>query len=280
MEHSLSITAVVVVYNVRCENSSTCRALMKGCGENVRVLIYDNSTSDYGNADYCEKQGWFYLGGSGNVGLSKAYNAAVDFLRENTSTDMICLFDDDTDVRSDYFDVLAREARKRSESGVFVPVIEAGDRIVSPFIEKKGHRVKTFKTSAKIFEKGFEKLGAINSCMAIRTSVFDDYRYDENIFLDGIDHKFISDMRKRGIRLEVIGYTCTHSLSALERPSKESAVARFRIFSKDYRYIFGKNKLAYLFLVGKRALRLTAQYKSLRFIRLFFKSEDKKRERQ
>lgn len=271
MERVLLTTAIVVVYNTYCGESPTCIALEKLCNNNINVLIYDNSITDYNNSEYCKQHGWLYLGGNGNVGLSKAYNAAIDFLRLHTDTNLICLFDDDTNIEAEYFKLLLQEAKNDSQTSVFVPVILSNNRIVSPFIAKKGHRAKMFKTHKKLFENNHENIAAINSCMAIRLSVFENYRYDENIFLDGIDHKFILDIKKQNHKIKVFNYTCKHSLSAMEKPSRDSALSRFQIFSNDYRYIFKDNKLAYFRLVGKRALRLTMQYKTLRFIRLFLK---------
>ena len=43
----MSFAAAVVIYNTACQDSPTCRALEKLSG--ITVLIYDNSTRDFGN---------------------------------------------------------------------------------------------------------------------------------------------------------------------------------------------------------------------------------------
>ena len=110
------------------------------------------------------------------------------------------------------------------------------------------------------------ELSAINSCMAIDLSVFDNYRYDENIFLDGVDHFFIMQMREKGIKPYIFDYRCDHAFSGVEHPSKEAVKTRFRIYKKDYAYILKNDRFSFIRLVGKRALSLCLKYKTLEFL--------------
>lgn len=259
----MSFAAAVVIYNTACQDSPTCRALEKLSG--ITVLIYDNSTRDFGNREYCEKAGWVYLGGQGNLGLSKAYNACIGYLKDKPVADMLCLFDDDTDLEPAYFDAL--EKAKGKGGRIFVPTIFAGGSLISPCILDSGHKVRTFASEEEARAYTGENLSAINSCMAIDLGVFDDFRYDENIFLDGIDHNFTQAMKARGEKITMIDYRCNHAFSGVETPPKASALVRFKIYAKDYAYILRDNKAAYYRLVGKRALRLTVRYKTLAFLK-------------
>lgn len=257
----MSFAAAVVIYNTACQDSPTCRALEKL--SDITVLIYDNSTRDFANRAYCEKAGWVYLGGQGNLGLSKAYNACIDYLKENPVADMLCLFDDDTDLEPAYFEALEKA---RAQGGrIFAPMIFAGGGLISPCILHKGHKVQMFAGEEEARAYTGENLSAINSCMAIDLEIFKDFRYDENIFLDGIDHNFTQAMK--GEKIHLLDYRCNHAFSGTEKPPKASALVRFKIYAKDYAYILRNNKAAYLRLVGKRALRLTAQYKTLAFLK-------------
>ena len=263
----MSFAAAVVIYNTTCQQSPTCRALRNL--PNVTVLIYDNSTRDFGNREFCEEAGWVYLGGQGNLGLSKAYNACIDYLKANPVADMLCLFDDDTDLEPAYFEAL--EKAKAQGGRIFVPVIFAGGGLISPCILHKGHKVQMFGSEEEARAYIGENLSAINSCMAIDMEIFKDFRYDENIFLDGIDHNFTQSMKDRGEKITIIDYRCNHGFSGTEKPPKASALVRFKIYAKDYAYILRNNKAAYYRLVGKRALRLTAQYKTLAFLKAMLK---------
>ena len=258
--------AAVVVYNTTCADSITCQKLAEMARPGLQVLIYDNSTCDYGNREYCRERGWVYLGGSGNVGISKAYNGCVEYLKQQGSEGLLCLFDDDTAVSEAYFNVL-EDAATQSDERIFVPLIRSAGRLMSPCRLTEGHQVQVFESEEEAMGYKGADLSAINSCMAIDLRVFDDYRYDENIFLDGVDHHFVRQMYARGDRIRVIGYSCDHEFSGDSKPPMKSAMIRFQIYVKDYGYILREDKCAYWKLVGKRAFSLCLQYKSLAFLR-------------
>ncbi len=266
MDFASSIAAIVVVYNKACRDSSTCNCLEKMKTPLSHIVIFDNSTSDYGNRSFCEQKGWCFLGGEGNLGLSKAYNRCIDFLKEQDFTGTICLFDDDTDLSEDYFSALEK-ALSEKEAKIHVPLIFSAGNLISPSILDQNHRRKLFSSPHEALSYPEKDLSAINSCMAIKMSVFENYRYDENIFLDGIDHHFLDQMRKNGYTASVFDYHCNHSFSGKEKPPFAAALARFRIYAKDYRYIFRDKPMAYLKLVGKRALSLCIKYKRIDFLR-------------
>lgn len=264
------LAAVVVVYNMACRDSVTCQALLQLDDPAVSVVICDNSTKDYGNRDFCSTHGWSYLGGAGNVGLSKAYNAGIDYVKASIPAEAVCLFDDDTHISPDYFLAL-RQAMAAGKENIFVPLIYSGGALMSPNLLKPGYRIARFQTEKEALSYTGQDISAINSCMALRLCLFDDYRYDENIFLDGIDHKFIGDMKARGESVKVFPYRCEQTFSGDEKPALQSAMARFLIFRKDFSYILRSSPLTYLYLVGKRALKLTLQYKTPKFLFAFLK---------
>ena len=118
----MNFLALVVIYNQSCENSLTCQGLQQ-CGSEIRVAVYDNSTRDCGNRAYCAAQGWDYYGGTGNVGLSKAYTCVIDAYIAENPNEILCLFDDDSQVPADYFQCLSRAAEEKPDSMVFAPIL-------------------------------------------------------------------------------------------------------------------------------------------------------------
>lgn len=272
-ETEIRIAVIVVVFNTSCEDSITCRKLAQYNDRKLQVVIFDNSTRDFGNQAYCESCGWVFLGGKGNVGLSKAYNQGIRYLQQAGTNDIVCLFDDDTDIAPDYFQTLKSAAVKTTANKVFVPVIYAGNRILSPCILTNTQTVRLFADEQEILNYKGSNLSAINTGMAIRLELFEDYHYDENIFLDGIDHKFVRDIRQKGYHLTVMDSRLEQRFSGDEKPSLPSALVRFKIFLKDNRYIFTNDKWVGFKLIGKRALRLTLQYKTTAFIRTLMKSK-------
>ena len=104
--------------------------------------------------------------------------------------------------------------------------------------------------------------------MAVSLRLFDNYRYDERIFLDGVDHRFVEDMRQRGELLTLIDYTCEQAFSGHERPPLSGALNRFSIFARDEAYILRGRKTDFWRVAGRRALKLTVQYRTTAFLKI------------
>lgn len=272
MSSVVRFAAVVVVYNAKCEESATCKRLLSSASENVSVFVFDNSTSDFGNREFCRKFGWNYLGGDGNYGISKAYNACLNEIKQKSKANIVCLFDDDTTVDPRYFEILSREAETHPNCDIFLPLIYCGDTLISPCRLSKSYRQLLFSSEADALSCETCDLSAINSCMAVRLSVYDDFTYDENVFLDGIDHHFMKyHLTEKKRKVCVFPCRCNHSFSGMERPNKEAAYQRFCIFAKDHAFWFRNEMRLYWLIVGKRAFRLSITYHSFSFLRAFFK---------
>ena len=237
----------------------------------LKVLIYDNSTRDYGNREYCAARNWVYLGGSGNVGISKAYNSCISYLKQQAAEGLLCLFDDDTSVGQAYFESL-EHAASQSDKWIFVPMITSAGRLISPSRITARHSIRLFKNQQQALQYQGDDLTAINSCMAVDLRIFDGYRYDENIFLDGVDHHFLQQMSEKGHKVCVFDYRCDHQFSGDSKPPFRAAISRFQIYARDNAYILRNDRLAYWWLVGKRALHLTLQYKSVSFLKIVFQN--------
>lgn len=269
MKEARVAAAAVVVYNTSCKDSVTCKGLEQVARPGMRILIFDNSTRDYGNREYCEGRNWVYLGGRGNLGISKAYNSCISYLKQQGTEGLLCLFDDDTFVGERYFEAL-EQAASQSDKGIFAPLIWSAGRLMSPSRITPGHKVRLFENEQQALGYQGDDLTAINSCMAVDLKLFDSYRYDENIFLDGVDHHFLRQMSQRGHGICVFDYRCDHQFSGDSKPAFDGAVSRFQIYAKDYAYILRNDQFAYWKLVGKRALHLTLQYKSSAFLKILF----------
>lgn len=264
LEYQHNFAVAVVIYNVHCSESETCQSLEKIQDSTLKVLIFDNSTRDFGNRGFCEHRNWVYLGGNGNVGISKAYNAVVDYLAPHNTDCILCLFDDDTQIDKRYFELLEKSLQT-SDCKIHVPFVYSQNVIISPSKRKQGYRTSLFQSENEALEFDGKQMTAINSGMALDIRLFQNYRYDENIFLDGVDHSFIADMHKRGEEIQPFPYRCDHLFSGNTKQTKTAALSRFSIFVKDFRYILREDKVAFAYLVGKRMLRLTLQYRTWDF---------------
>lgn len=250
------MNALIVIYNKSLADSITIESMR--LPHNTRVLIADNSTSDYGNRAFAEAHGYTYVDMGGNMGLSKAYNRALSML-DNTDG-FICLFDDDTEVDSWYFEALTAAAAAHPEVDLFAPVVVDAKGILSP-CAIRGIACRRMKSLKELPEHG---VSAINSGLAIRLKVFRDYRFDEGQFLDYIDHAFIRDItgheRSRIFVMEDV--TLRQRFSGSEKQSGKVAMERYRIFKKDIGYFCRKYRVPYhnkVWILLKRRMNILIQ---------------------
>lgn len=186
------ITAVVVIYNKTVANSLTCRKL-RAIDYHMDILVVDNSELENNNEEYCCKNHIRYLSMHGNQGLSKAYNAAIDYCKES---DAIVLFDDDTEVTTKYFDKLYIALKTQQEIDIFAPVIRGQDGII--YSPNEFHFLKNHYILSADQEVPQDSFNAIASCLCIRMRVFDNYRFNDNLFVDQVDQFFFCEQRALG----------------------------------------------------------------------------------
>ena len=265
------IYALVVIHNSFCQESETCTSILAQKTNADRIIIFDNSTSDYKIKDYCYFRGWDYLGGKGNQGLSKAYNQAIERLPLNDD-DWLCILDDDTTLPNNFFSTLGREIQFQKNVDIFLPILTQAGRILSPWNDAKTRINCFFSNKDDCLHADTKKILAFNSGMAIRLCVFREYRYDERQFLDGIDYTFLRTMRKTDHQIAVRDCCCEQHFSGNDKPKLNAALQRFRIYASDFRVLYEKNISEYIFIVGKRAAHLCLQYRSFDFFLIFFKS--------
>lgn len=197
----IKYAAIVVVYNKNIRNSITCNCLRKISSLNIDIVVVDNSEKDMNNEDICHNLGYMYIPMYGNKGLSKAYNIAIDVV----DADILILFDDDTELHKEYFETLNKAVNENPDVDVFAPIVYGQDGVIySPneFSFLRNHFIKNIHQNVPQ-----EKFNAIASCLAIRRRVFNNYRFDESLFIDQVDQYFFCEQRKLGrkfMKIDVI----------------------------------------------------------------------------
>ena len=220
---------VIVVYNKWCGDAHTCKSLFNTNMGPDSVLIVDNSTKPIDNESYCKENGWMYHSMNGNAGLTKAYNAALLLLKDNV--DIIIWADDDTFFPETYFEALRSYACKNLNATVFLPVVKSNEVIVSPCIYTK----RAMKTIQSLEELQGQKISGINSGMAVRSSLYQQFKYDEAYFLDYVDHDFMRWCRLNEQEFCVMGQVVLQqTFFAHSNAAKKAKRKRFKIYKKDY----------------------------------------------
>ena len=238
---SVRTALVVVVYNQYCGDSVTCSTIAAGSLQPDIVLIVDNSTREMDNRACCAKQGWMYHSMGGNAGLTKAYNAALSILQNKA--DLVIWADDDTNFPADYMQKLVEAASAMPDNDIFLPVVKLKTGILSPLIYTQ-RRIINIKQLSDLEN---QQITAINSGMAVRFTLYDDYRYDEAIFLDAVDHDFMCwcnhNCKKIHIMEDVLLF---QNFFAESNPSNAARKRRMDIYCRDIRIFeakWGKNRV-------------------------------------
>lgn len=254
----ISIAAIMVLYNKEIENAITYNSLL-GCDTGqfkVSLIVIDNSTIENRNRETCEKNGIKYIDMHGNKGISKAYNAGLECIDD---AELVLLLDDDTEITSDYFDKLFNKVDKHPERDIFAPIVEGQDGVIySPneFHFLKNHFIKNYKQP--IHQKDFN---AIASCLAIRSRVFDDYRFNELLFVDQVDQFFFCEQRKLGRKFCRINTVIKQNFYQRGKElDPEYAWKRLKIRIPDiYRHAFLMGECKYKWLAFVKSLGLCVQ---------------------
>ncbi|HEM6372262.1 TPA: glycosyltransferase [Streptococcus suis] len=235
--------AAVVVYNSLISDSETITNLSKIKNHNISIVVFDNSniySIRVENQLFSQKNGYTFLSENENIGLSKAYNKILDHLTGREG--IVVWFDDDTQVDQNYFDVLNENINENYD--IYVPVIKAQNgKFYSPNEEGFLKNKQLKSVNGKIRQK---KFNAINSCTAVKLDVYKNYRYDEKLFLDQIDHDFFRSQRLHNKRFFKLPIIIHHNLSLKDTSGNiESVKQRFNILIPDYiTYVSKKGRLA------------------------------------
>lgn len=235
--------AVVVIYNTNINESITLKNLERVKGYRINKIVVDNSTKEMGNEKDSIQKGWTYISMNGNAGLSRAYNKALDYIKE--SKGIVIWFDDDTDVTQEYFDILNAEALKHREVDIFAPMIQGQDgRFWSP---NEYHYLRNKQLKQRNQNIAVNRFNAINSCTAVRISVYQDYRYTEKLFLDQVDHQFFEDQRRLGRKFEKLDVIIHHNFSTRSKmKSIEKVKIRYSVMIPDFLVFCNKSYPRYL----------------------------------
>lgn len=199
----MKFNAVIVLYNKNIWNSQSVVSLKKMNSMDIKIIVLDNSSEAFiaKNNEWANQNSLQYFSMGGNVGLSKAYNYALNILKNSDSDDIVIWFDDDTPVKIEYFEVL-REYANKKEIDVFAPVILGQNGVIYSPNEIGLFRGKYIKSSSQPISS--KKFNAINSCLAVRLRVYKEYSYDETLFMDCVDTKLFDDLRNMNLNFCVL----------------------------------------------------------------------------
>lgn len=256
---------ILVLYNQKISN--------KIFSNINNIYICDNSTDSEiksCNRKYCNEHNFTYVDMNGNAGLPKAYNKAVSQIEKNPQN-YILILDQDTELAPDFLEKYEAAIKNNSDKKIFVPVIKDSAGIMSPS-QKKG--LGFVHSKLVDFNKDISNYSFINSGMCINSMLFESVSYDENLFLDMVDHDFVETVRKHfgnEVFYVIQDLEIFQNFSGVTKNSRQSDLVRFKILVKDQTYFYKKNYDDTVYNKRKlfmRALKLSVQHRTMAFYKL------------
>jgi glycosyltransferase involved in cell wall biosynthesis len=265
------LLVVVVLYKKRLEDSSTYRSLqasLADCGQQAELYVYDNSPA---KAEFQIRSDQFritYISDTANSGISKAYNAAAAYAMKQHK-EWLLLFDQDSNLPLDYFDVMSDAVTKNDKHSLFVPVLKQDGRILSPcrFRFMKGSALKSIVYGPM----SFMDVSIFNSGILVSLALFNNAGgYNEAIKLDFSDHYFINQVKKVQNEFVVLPVSIQHELSS-HTNDEGKITSRFKQYCggvRAYGSAVGGAPFL-LFWTFLRSLKLTLTFRNPVFIGIF-----------
>ena len=270
----------IVMYNKKMSECmsrySANRLLERHFVDKTRIIVVDNSEPDFDKDDesdlndFISAHGIAYIRSGENIGLSKAYNKALEYALHDSADpekDFLMLLDDDTDLTYDYMHEIYIAYKQASlddrKTNVITGLIESEGRPMSPL----------YKFAFSYHEKNcvkipgeYKDLCCISSGMAVRLSVLEKIGgFEESLFLDMIDYTLMYELSRRDLNnVKVVDAHLQQSFSGRQNKDRRTVMNRYRIYTKDFtRYceITGKGKLYARLHLFKRRLSLERSIK-------------------
>lgn len=104
--------------------------------------------------------------------------------------------------------------------------------------------------------------------MVIKSEIYKDYKYNENIFLDYLDHDFMREMNRVKKNILVMNDNVLKQDFSMESNSLEASYKRLCILNHDLKEYYKEDYIMYLYQILAYKLVMIKKYKSLKFVLL------------
>jgi GT2 family glycosyltransferase len=190
---------------------------------------------------------------------------------------LLLWLDDDTTLPTGFLAAVADAAARHRDADVFLPIVEDAAGILSPCAAGRfrPHRLREAAFPGDGLLRPERRFSAINSGMAVRSTVYAGRRYDEGYFLDFLDHDFLRDLRSAGIPFRLLPERLTQAFSDTGASTPDAALARYRLFRRDFRRYQARSGSAAARAFGEayllfRAAKLSLRHRTTSFLRTAF----------
>lgn len=273
----MKIKYIMVTYNKRLEDCATLAH-----AQDLDLYIYDNSIDQeiYKHNLKISKthNNVTYLGTGENIGLSKAYNQVINAIKKtDPDTDYVIMLDDDTHLDPSYMECVSK--LPQPSNVIYTPFMTTNGKKVNPryvneyfVIELFGILFYTTKEKVKKLE-GSKHLFAINSAMIIPFKIFNDFHYNEQLFLDCVDDDFCRYLYQHNYHIEILPVDIEHGfhMREIKDASYEQLEWRVKNRLKDIKVYNQGRPINYFITKMCICFQYTICTKKLKFLTLIFK---------
>ncbi|MDO4930960.1 MAG: glycosyltransferase [Bacteroidales bacterium] len=258
------ILPVVVLYRVHLEETTVYQTLLSK-GDFAQFMVYDNSPADFLQTPMPE--GVIYVRDTANSGLSRAYNTAADYAREEGFTHVL-LLDQDTWFPPCAAACYAAADRKCRLWAPSVRTLQG--RPLSPTVQSwsgvRATRIPPGKYSLK-------KYYVINSGICVDVYTFGAAGgYKTDVRLDFADFQFLERFKQVDANFQLLRFEAVQDFSN-DIVDEAQLFRRFKLYVESFRACRFNTRLTHLrhFLgVLRHTLHLTLRTRSLTFLRHLF----------
>ncbi len=266
---------VIVLYNCLIEESEsyiTVSKALKIANEKGYLYIYDNSLVK--QVIHQLDQVWkevSYVHDADNSGLGKAYNMGAKYAFSR-SLKWLVLLDQDTSFNQNFI-VQLNLSIQNSNAKLYAPLLKLQDgKSFSPVLyrNKRGY-MHNFEPG----EHPLKGISPVNSGLCIAIEAFLKVGgYNEEIKLDFADFQFIEKFQLTYDKLSIINSVAYQDFSN-EEDDLEKSLMRFGFYmdgAKKCKKINIQEKIEYLYAVFRHCVGLSLNFRSLIFLKFFFKT--------
>lgn len=264
-----NILLVIVLYRQTLWECNSYKSLIKN-EINIPLFIYDNSPTP----QHCQNEFGLnvkYMSDTSNPGISYANNRAADYARIIGAKWML-LLDQDTLFAPGILKEYAQAILQNPEVKLFVPPMEIKENLYMSPVKVRFHCAHLAKTVLQGVQS-LKKYAPINSGQLINTDAFHEVGgYNENVSLDFCEYQFHRRLLRKYDTFFVLSTPCKQEFSD-QVQNAEQKLKRYEIFCRCLKNCEKDgffDRLAYCYVVFKRALSLVSFSGNLKSLKIFF----------
>ncbi len=265
----MKVLIVIVLFQETLDNCLSYQSLKESCslyksGAEFGFFIYDNSP--YLQPVSKDRVIVRYVSDIENGGVSKAYNEAAIFAKEN-GYNWLLIADQDTFFPSSIYEKYYDALLQNTTINLILPKVRVAKegKYMSPV--RKNHFFSRLSDSVPTGQINPAHYSIINSGILVKVDAFLNVGgYNENVWLDFADFQFIERFTKKYDKAFVVNVECIQSFSD-EIPDIHQKIYRFKLFCSSVKYFEPRKLIDHIWIFGvvvKRCLSLVLQSHSLK----------------